>query len=92
MGGMEWNGMTCLDSRRLCLPAEQPGFPNCSLVRGNTVHQTPGPEVQKWHPVKLYLPQLDGVQVQRCGAEDVTKYLSLDGLKLRHNIAGHEMK
>ena len=43
---MEWNGMTCLDSRRLCLPAEQPGFPNCSLVRGNIVHQTPGPEVQ----------------------------------------------
>ena len=45
--------MTFLDSRRLCFPAEQPGFPNCSLVRGNTVHQTPGPEVQKWHLVNL---------------------------------------
>ena len=32
-GGMEW--LNCLDSRLLCLPVEQPGFPNCSLVRGN---------------------------------------------------------
>ena len=68
--GGGWNGMTCLDSLRLCLPAEQPGFPNCSLVRGNTVHQTPGHEVQKWHPVKLYLPQLDGVQVQLCAMQE----------------------
>jgi hypothetical protein len=62
--GMEWNGMTCLDSRRLCLPVEQPGFPNYSRVQGSMSHQTPGPEVQKWHSAELHIPQLDGVQVQ----------------------------
>ena len=28
-------GWECLDSRLLCSPAEQPGFPNCSRVRGS---------------------------------------------------------
>ena len=77
---MEWNGMTCLDSRRLCLPAEQPGFPNCSLVRGNIVHQTPGPEVQKWHPVKLYLPQVDGMQVYKWELITSMQYMHCDKL------------
>ena len=40
---LEQNRICGLDSRHLCPPAEQPGFPNCSLVWGNTNHQTPGP-------------------------------------------------
>ena len=49
-----------LDSRRLCLPVEQPGFPNCSRVQGSMSHQTPGPEVQKWHSAELQISQSQG--------------------------------
>ena len=31
---LEWNGISCLDSRLLCLAVEQSGCPNCSLVQG----------------------------------------------------------
>ena len=31
--------MSGLDSRRLCLPVEQSGFPNCSLVQGNETNK-----------------------------------------------------
>ena len=64
--GMGGGGMTWLDSWRLCLPAEQPGFPNCSLVRGSMSQQTPRPEVQNWHSSDLHVPQLDCEQVQLC--------------------------
>ena len=40
----EQKGSGGLDSLHLCLLAKQLGFPNCSLVLGNTNPKTPGPK------------------------------------------------
>ena len=43
-GVLEWNGISCLDSRLLCLAVDQLGCPNCSRSRATANLEFPSPQ------------------------------------------------